>query len=389
MKQGKLVAALFIQKNEQPDNALGFMSFEKRGLTHGTKTPRQTASDRKWEGAAWISPEQLASSVDKRPRRKFLSSAAAAAVVTAALPDAEVDYPTPRPPEPTNGKDADGRRRDKDKIPASTTWKWLGNMETGGWAEVPRPRVLEVGIFFSYNPIPSKQIVLLEWLHVGSRRSDASAALNADFLRTHLIPRLNRTHPVSLRLLDWLVVDYAREKGIAYRRFFPHLNQYRLVVVYSLYFEWLTRWRRRHYDVFRRRHRIYFILDGQTYSTTVAQLHFFYMAELYGFLDFAQENAAAIEAHMQSKLGITNAIKRKASESGETYRRRPLVSKCLPKAYIAEGACTLTFKIKSDTEEEESEEDESDCEFEVSESVDNESKRRKVEHDASCESALS
>ena len=385
MKQGKLVAALFTQKHERPDDTLGFMSCEKRGFTSGVKTPRQTASDRKWEGAAWISPEQLASSVDKRPRRKFPLVAASSSTsslekkalttksvgvgVAAKKPDADSDadadtdvaflhkstkepvvYSTPRPPEPTNGKDAVGRRRDKDKIPASTTWEWQGDPATGTWVEVARPRFLEVGIFFSYSPIPSKQVVLLEWLHVGSKRSDASAALNADFLRTHLIPRLNRTHPVSLRLLDWLVVDYAREKGIAYRRFFPHLGQYRLVVVYSLYFEWLTRWRRRHYDVFRRRHRIYFTLDNQTYSTTVAQLHFFYMAELYGFLDFAQENAKDIEAHMQSKLGITNAIKRKASESGETYRRRPLVSKCPPKAYIAEGECTLTFKINSDRE---------------------------------------
>ena len=366
MKQGKLVAALFTQKNESPDDSLGFMTCEKKNFSASQKTPRQTASDRKWEGAAWISPEQLASSVDKRPRRKGVVIGTGTGTGTGAgagnpsesemvQASAERCYPIPRPPEPTNGKDADGRRRDKDKIPASTTWAWDDSL--GNWLEVPRPRLLEVGIFFSYSPVPSKQIVLLEWLHVGSRTSSSVSALDADFLRTHLIPRLNRTHPVSLRLLDWLVVDYAREKGIAYRRFFPHLNQYRLVVVYSLYFEWLTRWRRRHYDVFRRRHRIYFTLDGQTYSTTVAQLHFFYMAELYGFLDFAQENAAAIEAHMQFKLGITNAIKKKAAEAGETYRRRPLVSKCPPKAYIAEGECTLTFKIKSDSEEESEEED--------------------------------
>ena len=382
MKQGKLLASLFTQKNDTKNDSLGFMSGVKRSsAAGGIKTPRQTASDRKWEGAAWISPEQLASSVDKRPRRKGIdpehpeagagAGAVAEKVVAAPAASTSVDAEPcivecndpprpPRPPEPTNGKDVDGRRRDKDKRPSNDTWAWSDTVHN--WVQVPRPRVLEVGIFFSYNPIPSKQVVLLEWLHVGSRTDMKASALNADFLRAHLIPRLNRTHPVSLRLLDWLVVDYAREKGIAYRRFFPHLKQYRLVVIYSLYFEWLTRWRRRHYDVFRRRHRIYFTLDGQTYSTTVAQLHFFYMAELYGFLDFAQENAGDIEAHMQSKLGITNAIKRKAAETGEVYRRRPLVNKCPPKAYIAEGECTLTFKIDSDDDGdvEESESDEDD-----------------------------
>ena len=383
MKQGKLLASLFTQKQDVlPNEALGFMGSVKRNSLGSAKTPRQTASDRKWEGAAWISPEQLASSVDKRPRRKGVDTDAADSEAGMCKPLAKetpCDYPIARPPEPTNGKDVDGRRRDKDKIPSNNTWAWDSTVLN--WIEVPRARVLEVGIFFSYNPIPSKQVVLLEWLHVGSRTEMKASALNADFLRTHLIPRLNRTHPVSLRLLDWLVVDYAREKGIAYRRFFPHLNQYRLVVVYSLYFEWLTRWRRRHYDVFRRRHRIYFTLDGQTYSTTVAQLHFFYMAELYGFLDFAQENAADIEAHMQIKLGITNAIKRKATESGEVYRRRPLVNKCPPKAYIAEGECTLTFTIQSDSdkgEEESSEDDDDDDDDDDEEDEDGEDKDLEV-----------
>lgn len=263
-------------------------------------------------------------------------------------------YPIPRPPEPCGDKDLDKRRRDKDRIPSEVTWSW--DAELSNWKLTPRPRVVEVGIFFSYIPIPTKQIVLLEWLLEDNEKS----ALNADFLRKHLIPRLNRTHPVSLRLLDWLVVDYAREKGIAYRWFFPHINQHRLVVVYSLYFEWLTRWRRRHYDVFRRRHRIYFTLDGQTYSTTVAQLHFFYMAELYGFLVFAEQNAKDIEEHMQTKLGITNDIKRKAQEKGEVYRRRPLVNKCPPKAYISHGECILSFKVGTESSSESESEDEDD-----------------------------
>lgn len=347
MKQGKLSTSLFESKAARATNDCLFGS--STALAHHTpKTPRQTASDRKWEGIAWISPEQLASNVNKRPRK------AVAEAIAVTVP--EDGYPIPRPADPVNEKDMEQRKRDKDRIPSETTWVW--DQALANWKLVPRPRVMEIGIFFAYSAIPTKQVVLLEWLVSDNETS----ALSADFLRTHLIPRLNRTHPVSLRLLDWLVVDYAREKGIAYRRYFPHIKQHRLVVVYSLYFEWLTRWRRRHYDVFRRRHRIYFNLDGQTYSTTVAQLHFFYMAELYGFLDFAAENAKDIEAHMQMKLGITNDIKKKAAESGEVYRRRPLVNKCPPKAYIAEGECLLTFRLESSSEESSDDTDDTDDE---------------------------
>lgn len=336
-RQYKLSAALFETKSSSATNDALFAAMCPK-QSDAPKTPRQTASDRKWEGMAWISPEQLASNVDKRPRKSTTTVGAASTP--------EVTYPIPRPPDPVTAKDMEQRKRDKDRIPSAMTWEW--DVEAANWKLAPRPRAMEIGMFFSYAPIPVKQLVLLQWLVTDNE----TTALNADFLRTHLIPRLNRTHPVSLRLLDWLVVDYAREKGVAYRRWFPHIKQHRLVVVYSLYFEWLTRWRRRHYDVFRRRHRIYFTLDDQTYSTTVAQLHFFYMAELYGFLDYAAEHAEEIEAHMQAKLGITNDMKKKAAENGEAYRRRPLVEKCPPRAYISEGDCVLTFKIVDETEEE-------------------------------------
>lgn len=348
VKQGSLSMSLFEPRQagvNKPGNDAIFNGLGSTGSSSraSLKTPRQTASDRKWEGVAWISPEQLACNVNKRPRKGHPSPCDEEEVPVVSA----VTATKPRPPDPVNDKDMDSRKRDKDRIPSEQTWNW--DVATEDWVLGPRPRVMEVGMFFSYSPIPNKQIVLLQWLIA---EKDTSA-LNADFLRKHLIPRLNRTHQVSLRLLDWLVVDYAREKSVAYRRYFPHIKQYRLVVVYALYFEWLTRWRRRHFDVFRRRHRIYFNLDGQTYSTTVAQLHFFYMAELYGFLDYAQEHAKEIEEHMQMKLGITNEIKKQAAEKGEQYKRRPLVEKCPPKAYISEAECVLTFKIDETSEEEE------------------------------------
>jgi len=158
---------------------------------------------------------------------------------------------------------------------------------------------------------------------------------------------------VSLRLLDWLVVDYAREKDIAYRRYVPTLRREMIVVMHALYTSWLHRWRRRHYDPFRRRHRIYFVLDGETYSTTVAQLHFFYMARLFGFLDYAADHLDEILPHMKTTLAGTNEAKDGARRRGEEYRRRPLVSKARPKAFMSKGTFELCFALEGGEHEEE------------------------------------
>ena len=151
---------------------------------------------------------------------------------------------------------------------------------------------------------------------------------------------------MSLRLLDWLVVDYAREKDIAYRRYVPTLRREMIVVMHALYTSWLHRWRRRHYDPFRRRHRIYFVLDDETYSTTVAQLLFFYMARLFGFLDYAADHLDEILPHMKTTLAGTNEAKNGARRRGEEYRRRPLVSKARPKAFMSKGTFELCFALE-------------------------------------------
>jgi hypothetical protein len=200
-------------------------------------------------------------------------------------------------------------------------------------------------MFFAYASIPPKQEELLLLM-----LDDATTAIDDAFLRDGLVPRLNRTHPVSLRLLDWLVVDYAREKDIAYRRYVPTLKREMIVVMHALYTSWLHRWRRRHYDPFRRRHRIYFTLDGETYSTTVAQLHFFYMARLFGFLDYATDHLDEILPHMKATLAGTSEAKTGAKNRGEEYRRRPLVSKARPKAFMSTGTFELRFSLNGATD---------------------------------------
>ena len=244
--------------------------------------------------------------------------------------DGEVASPTT-----AAGAMSASRRKDKDIIPAPETWDWDSANER--WKLVPRPRPFQRSMFFAYTPIPMKQQDLLHFMLT------SSTPIDTDFLRTELVPRLNRTHPVSLRLLDWLVVDYAPQRGIAYRMYVPALGRETIVVMHALYTTWLNRWRRSHYDPFRRRHRIYFELDGETYSTTVAQLHFFYMARMFGFLEYASRHLDDILPHMKAVLAETNTRKEEARRRGELYRRKPLVEKARARAYLSRGKFKLTF----------------------------------------------
>lgn len=366
MRQSRLTTSMLVNTaadTYMEDAAMQAPPFRVTGSCIGAgKPPRQMVSDMKWEGDTWISPETLARNVAKRSRRRkegggdggdddvgkctvlgpttedaaYDGSGSAAAVLARPLKPADpVDVPNDKIPM---------RRRDKDRIPSRQTWQWFD--VSASWVLVDRPRVFEAGAFFSYASIPPKQEDLLRLM-----LDDTTTSLDEKFLRDDLVPRLNRTHPVSLRLLDWLVVDYAREKDIAYRRYVPTLRREMIVVMHALYTSWLHRWRRRHYDPFRRRHRIYFVLDGEMYSTTVAQLHFFYMARLFGFLDYAADHLNEILPHMKTTLAGTNEAKNGARRRGEEYRRRPLVSKARPKAFMSKGTFELCFAIEGDVED--------------------------------------
>ena len=233
-------------------------------------------------------------------------------------------------------EDAD-RDKDKDRIPSRFMTVQVGPDE---WTQVPRPVLFANGIFFAYWNIPEKQSKLLQFM-----LDDKENPIDENFLREHLVPRLTRTHPVSLRLVDWLVVDFARAHNVRYRRYISSLGRKMIVVVHDMYTYWLERWRRRHYDPFRRRRRILFALDGVTYSTTVAQLHFFYMAHIYGFLEYASKMRRRILLHMSATNDASNLAKAEAKANGKQAPRKPLVTRAKPEAYGSCGDIVISFMI--------------------------------------------
>ena len=210
------------------------------------------------------------------------------------------------------------RTHDKDRIPSKTMMTPEG--------PVPRPILFSADMFFSYLTLPKLQVSLLHSL-MSQRTVDGAPILTLDFLKTHLVPRLNRSHPVSLRVIDWLMVNFAPAKGVAYMHTFVDTGESRVVVVADEYLKHLKLWRRRHFDTCRRRHRVYFDLEGETYSTTVAQLRLFVMIYMFGILEYAEKHLAAIEAHMRETMEVSAARKQTVQKSGRKPTRHTLVKK--------------------------------------------------------------
>jgi hypothetical protein len=329
-----------------------------RTLQTTLKLPRQVVSDKKWEGESWMGAR-------KRVHAGVANAEDAVfdAAEMAPCTDGEHGRP-PRPPSPspsTSSLDDDmddtddesattsaamskskqgvkcngarrRRKKDKDVVPSRTHWVW--DEAAAAWTRAERPRLHAAGIFFSFAMLPPKHIDLLRALLADSR-----CPLTEHFLRTELVPRLNREHAVSLRALDWLMVDYACENNVAYM--WPDATGVlRVVNVHDKYARLLKCWRRRRFDCFRRRHRIYFELDGKIFSTTVAQLHFFFVAHTYGFLEFTRQHLKQIDAHMKETLTRNQQAKR--AQTGNP-KRQALVHKAKPCMLVSSVPSVMSF----------------------------------------------
>lgn len=102
---------------------------------------------------------------------------------------------------------------------------------------------------------------------------------------------------ISLRLLDYFVTHYAKDKNISY--WLPNSRKF---AVYLDYKAQLKSFSKQMFDCFRRHQRISFVIDGgaapEVIETTVGQLNLFRWALSNGVIDYIEQNIGAIEAHM-------------------------------------------------------------------------------------------
>lgn len=156
-------------------------------------------------------------------------------------------------------------------------------------------------------PPPDAQALMLSSLTVYFRK-------HADH-RAQLAELVDGNTDISLRLLDWFVTHYSKEKNITYwlvgpaekliETFAPSGSDAppRKINVYLEYRAQLRAFSKHAFDPFRRHNRISFIVDSsplRTIDTTVGQMNFFRWAIQNRVVDYVLKHLTVIEDSMSA-----------------------------------------------------------------------------------------
>lgn len=109
-------------------------------------------------------------------------------------------------------------------------------------------------------------------------------------------------HHISLRILDWLVTNYAKKHNIVY--LVP--GEDGIQSTFNMFLEYksqLKAYSKKYFDPFCRRDRLEFAdADGQTLHTTVGQLNFFRWAIVHGVIRYGALHNHVIEHDMLNSI---------------------------------------------------------------------------------------
>lgn len=141
-----------------------------------------------------------------------------------------------------------------------------------------------------------------------------------------ILPIINRTSPVSLRLLDHFVVNYSATHAVSY----PLKDQ--IFEVHKSYSAQLGKYHKTLFDPFRRGEKITLQYNGKNcLETTLAQLCFFRWCIQNKVLDYVEKHSHAINENMKihlSRNGVSDGSSTSTTESSvdslgrRTSRRR-------------------------------------------------------------------
>jgi hypothetical protein len=144
--------------------------------------------------------------------------------------------------------------------------------------------------------------------------------------------------PVSLRLMEWFVTNYAKKNNIVY-----HTEERQLFNVYLSYKQQLKAYNKKYFDPFCR-HQRSIITDesGHSIETTVGQANFFRWVMENHVLDYAVEHMADIEADMSN---ATRERERTSefSQSGRRRRRGEINRSATRRMNKTEGEFVVSF----------------------------------------------
>jgi hypothetical protein len=132
-----------------------------------------------------------------------------------------------------------------------------------------------------------------------------------------ILPIVNGSSKISLRLIDWFVTNYSKKHNIVLVRTTRNGNCIH-TNVYMSYRAQLKAYSKELFDPFRRKSRIVFRYDsvnGKTLNTTVGQLNFFRWVIENNVLDFMNAYLADIESDM---LTAQHEMQRKKTQAGSS-----------------------------------------------------------------------
>jgi len=177
---------------------------------------------------------------------------------------------------------------------------------------------LRVGRFWANGAfsIP-KQKLLLEQIHT---------FFTDDMIRRTLLLFLEEeqggTGTVSKRDMDWLVTNYSKKYEVRYKHKIKDGWPAEMVCVHDSYHSFLRQFRRGLFDIFCRGQRVYFVMDGAQYETTVGQLHFLKWAHTYGVLNHLLEHYEQIASDHRRRQSQIRDDKKKLQ--GQKRKRQEL-----------------------------------------------------------------
>jgi len=125
-----------------------------------------------------------------------------------------------------------------------------------------------------------------------------------------ILPILNGTSSISLRLVDYFVTNYAKKMNTSFTFADKHF------LVYFNYKRELNAYSKRLFDPFCRRERISFqVRGGEPFVTTVGQLNFFRWFIEKQILEYVTENREAIEKDMNITLKTHYSLSPKSTRT--------------------------------------------------------------------------
>ena len=132
------------------------------------------------------------------------------------------------------------------------------------------------------------------------------------------------TKSPSLRLLDWYVTNYTKKHQICwYMEDGKRRSIFQAHVAYKTY---LNVYKRKLFDVFQRRTRVFFQHPDtkEWTSTTIAQMNFMRWAHEHRVLEHLERDQARVEQHMNETLQKNRERKKKDASKGTKRKRSEL-----------------------------------------------------------------